>query len=91
MDSPPLPDEPGVPKDFNRPTGLWTPSIEAEIDNWMRSGQFPFPELGLRGPGIFNGLSKFEFRLVYHLSAVYKDLQRKGCLFLTPWVGKLPE
>ena len=80
-----------MPKEFTRPSGLWTPSIEAEVENWMRSGIFPFPELGLHNHALFGGLTKFDYRLVYHLAAIHKDLQRKGCLYLTPWVGKLPE
>ena len=80
-----------MPQSPKRPNGLWTPQIEAEIDNWMHTGVFPFPEVGLRNHGLFNGLHKTDYRLIYHVSAIYKDLQRKGCLFLTPWVGKLPE
>ena len=78
MDSPPPPDDgPGLPKAPNaHGTGLWPPGVEAEVDQWLRSGIYPFPELGIRNPTLFRGLGKFEARLFDHNSAIYRDLQR---------------
>ncbi|MCJ1435635.1 hypothetical protein MMC27_005010 [Xylographa pallens] len=88
MDSPPPADE--APRSPNGPDLLWTSSIEDEIDAWLRTGIYPFPELRLRTYDQFQGLSKVELRLVHHLSSVYGDLQRHGLLHCIAWVEMLP-
>jgi hypothetical protein len=87
MDSPPPGDE--VPRDAG-PNLMWNPSIEAEVDMWMRTGVYPFPELALVNHQQFRNLTKIELRLVHHLSSIYRDLNRKGLIHLTAWVEKLP-
>lgn len=84
MDSPPPDDAP------KGPNLLWTPGIETEIDTWQRSGIFPFPELGLSTHHQFSVLSRDDLRLIHHLSAIYRELQRKGLLQCTAWVERLP-
>ncbi|MCJ1402960.1 hypothetical protein MMC11_006182 [Xylographa trunciseda] len=88
MDSPPPADE--VPRSPKGPDLLWTSSIEAELGAWLRTGVFPFPELGLRTYDQFHGLSKIELRLVHHLSSVYRDLLRHGMIHCIAWVEMLP-
>ena len=88
MDSPPPADE--APRSPNGPDLLWTPGIDDEVDAWLHTGGFPFPELGLRTYGQFHGLSKVELRLVHHLSSVYRDLKRQGMIHCIAWVEMLP-
>ena len=88
MDSPPPSDD--IPKSPKGPNLLWTPLIEAEIDNWIQTGIYPFPELCLRNNHQFRGLSKIDLRLVHHVSSIYRDLQRRNLLHCTAWVEKLP-
>ncbi|MCJ1390331.1 hypothetical protein MMC18_003190 [Xylographa bjoerkii] len=88
MDSPPPSDD--VPRSPKGPDLLSTPSIEAELDTWHRTGIFPFPELGLRTRDQFQDLSKIELRLVHHLSSVYRDLQRHEMIHCIAWVAMLP-
>ena len=88
MDQPPLAEEaPKSPRGLNL---LFPPSIDAEIDNWMRSGIYPFPELALSNHMQFRNLQKIDLRLVHHVSQLYKDLQRMGVVHCTAWVEKLP-
>jgi hypothetical protein len=88
MDNPPpAEDSPPSPK---APNLKWSPPVVAEIDAWLRTGVFPFPELGLRSQHQFQGLSRTDLRLVHHLSTIYRDLQRKGVVHCTAWVERLP-
>ena len=85
MDSPPPSDEPGK-SDAQGGQNM----VEAEIDNWMNTGIYPFPELGLQNTFQFHGLTRPEIRLVYEVSNIYRDLSRKGLASCTAWVEKLP-
>ena len=66
------------------------PMIDAQIDNWQRTGIFPFPELGLHNTHQFHGLGKVDLRLIHHLSSIYRDLLHMGLLACVPWVARLP-
>ncbi|MCJ1475463.1 hypothetical protein MMC13_004125 [Lambiella insularis] len=88
MDSPPPADD--APKSPKGPDLLWTPGIEADIDSWLHTGAFPFPEMGLKSYVQFQGLSKPDLRLVHHLASVYRDLQRHGLTHCIMWVEKIP-
>lgn len=88
MDNPPPVDE--MPKIPAGPNLLWTPQIEAEVDNWIRTGIFPFPEMHLSYDVQFQNLAKVERRLIHHVGSIYRDLYHKGLLNCTVWVDKLP-
>ncbi|KAL8738799.1 MAG: hypothetical protein Q9181_000477 [Wetmoreana brouardii] len=86
-DNPPISDEPAVPQG---PNLLWTPSIEAAIEHWHRTGIFPFPHMGVHSGHQFQGLSLVDLRLTYHLSSIHQDMQRVGLADCTVWVQQLP-
>lgn len=86
-DNPPPSNEPQA---LQGPNLLWTPSIQGAIENWHRTGTFPFPNFGLRSIRQFQGLSPVELRLVYHLLSVHQDMQRLNLAQCTLWVQELP-
>ena len=88
MGSPPAPDD--VPRSPKGPDLLLNHMIDSQLDNWQRTGAFPFPELGLRNTYQFQGLDKIDLRLIHHLSSLYRDLQRMGLLQCVPWIAQLP-
>lgn len=86
-------DQPNPDEVAKLPTGpnlLWTPQIEAEVDTWIRTGIFPFPEMHLSYDTQFRALAKTERRLIHHVGSIYKDLYHRGLLNSTLWVDKLP-
>lgn len=87
MDSPPPTDE---ASGAQVPNLLWNPAVEGEIDTWMRTGIFPFPELGIAQSHAFGALSKLELRMIHHVASIYRDLSRRALLPCATWVERLP-
>ena len=73
-----------------RPNLLWTHSIEGAIENWHRTGVFPSSNMGLRSSYQFQGLSREDLRLVYHLLSTYQELQHANMAQCSLWVQELP-
>ena len=84
---PPPPDKPPVSQG---PNLLWTKSIEGVIETWHRTGILPSSNLGLHSSYQFQGLSRQDLRLVYHLLSIYQDMQRVNLSQCTLWVQELP-
>ncbi|KAL8678909.1 MAG: hypothetical protein Q9186_004766 [Xanthomendoza sp. 1 TL-2023] len=85
--NPPPSDEPSVPQG---PNLLWTRPIEDAIEAWHQTGIFPLPNLGLHSGRQFQGLSRDDLRLIYHLVSIHQDLQRVNLAQCTVWVQELP-
>jgi hypothetical protein len=79
-----------VPKSPRRPDLQWTEQVDAEVNAWLLSGTFPFPEIRLSTYEHFKQLSKVELRLIHHLCAIYQDIQRRDKLSFVTWVEKIP-
>ena len=88
MDTPPAAEESS--QSSKGPDLLWSPEIDSEINNWHRTGVFPFPELGLQSFQQFFPLSLIDLRLVYHVSSIYRDLQRIDFVHCTLWASEIP-
>ena len=88
IENPPPVDD--VPKGPAPPNLLLTPRIEAEIDNWRRSGIFPFPEMRLQATHHFTSLSLMDLRLVHHMCSIYLDMRLADFVECTFWVEELP-
>ena len=88
MDSPPVEEVQQSPKE---PNLLWTPEIEHAIENWQRTGIFPFPELNLQSIQHFRGFSPIDLRLIYHLSNIYRDMRLADFVQCTLWVQQIPK
>ena len=89
MDSPPPVEE--ASQSVKGPDLLWSQQIESEIDTWHRNGIFPFQDLELQSTDQFFPLSSIDLRLVYHVSSIYRDLQRIDFIHCTVWASEIPQ
>ncbi|KAF2087121.1 hypothetical protein K490DRAFT_42886 [Saccharata proteae CBS 121410] len=81
---------PESPKSPQPPNLLWSPEIEATIDLWRQTGEFPFPELNVYPQPQWTLYSKTDLRLVHHLSSISNDMFRSRTSNLTVWSEKMP-
>jgi len=90
MDNPTAqsPDSPRSPK---QPNLLWTPEIEATIDLWRQTGEFPFPELRVYPQPNWRAMSKIDLRLVHHLATIANETFRFRTSKLTIWSENMPK
>lgn len=90
MDSPTamMPESPQSPQ---QPNLLWTPEIEATIDVWRQTGEFPFPELRVYPQPHWRALNKTDLRLVHHLASISNEMFRNGTSKSTLWTDMMPK
>lgn len=90
MDSPTamMPESPQSPQ---QPNLLWTPEIEATIDIWRQTGEFPFHELRVYPQPQWHTLSRTDLRLVHHLSTISNEMFRNGTSKSTLWTDMMPK
>ncbi|KAJ5312144.1 hypothetical protein PENANT_c011G00779 [Penicillium antarcticum] len=72
------------------PDLLMSPDIEAEIENWHRTGVPPYPELLQCPRSGWSGLSRADLRLIHHIIGLSIDLHRRGLSGCTVWAQKMP-
>ncbi|KAK8245227.1 hypothetical protein HDK77DRAFT_376253 [Phyllosticta capitalensis] len=82
---------PDSPKGAQQPNLLWTPEIEATVDIWKATGEFPFPELGVYPQPQWTLYSKTDLRLIHHLSSITTEMFRGRTSKLTIWAGNMPQ
>ncbi len=88
MDSPGSADEP-----LRSPRGpdlQYTADAEQDIDDWQRTGLFPFPKLRLRPEPQWRIFSATDLRLIHHVASVSMEMQLKGYSRCTIWTAKMP-
>lgn len=90
MDSPTA-TAPESPKSPQQPNLLWTPEIEATIDLWQQTGDFPFPELRVYPQPQWRAYSKTDLRLIHHLSSISNEMFRNRTSKLTVWADLMPK
>ncbi|CAE7031349.1 hypothetical protein PTNB73_05256 [Pyrenophora teres f. teres] len=90
MDSPTamMPDSPQSPQ---QPNLLWTPEIEATIELWRQTGEFPFPELRVYPQPQWRALTTVDLRLVHHLSSISSEMFRNRTSKSTLWTDMMPK
>lgn len=90
MDSPTavLPESPQSPQ---QPNLLWTPEIEATIELWRHTGEFPFPELRVYPHPQWRALTMVDLRLIHHLSSISNEMFRNGTSKSTLWTDMMPK
>jgi hypothetical protein len=88
MDSPTamMPDSPQSPQ---QPNLLWTPEIEATIELWRQTGEFPFPELRVYPQPEWRALTTIDLRLIHHLSSISNEMFRNRTSTL--WTDMMPK
>lgn len=90
MDSPTamMPESPQSPQ---QPNLLWTPEIEATIELWRQTGEFPFPELRVYPQPQWRTLTTVDLRLVHHLSSISSEMFRNRTSKATLWTDMMPK
>jgi hypothetical protein len=82
---------PESPQSSPQPNLLWTPEIEATIDLWRQTGEFPFPELQVYPQPQWHALSRTDLRLIHHLSTISNEMFRNRTSKSTLWTDMMPK
>jgi len=69
---------------------MWTPEIEAAVDQWQRTGVFPFPSLNIFPAPASQRFSREELRLIYHVAAICHQLSAIDANGFTLWTRYIP-
>jgi hypothetical protein len=69
---------------------LWTPEIEADIERWQRTGNFPFPDLYIYPAPAPQFFSFEELRLIHHVASVSSELGVSDASGFTIWTRQIP-
>ncbi|CAJ2508255.1 Uu.00g094410.m01.CDS01 [Anthostomella pinea] len=84
----PLPDERAASPD--KPDLMWTPEIEAAIEQWQRSGVFPFPGLNICPAPMPQYFSAEDLRLIFHVAAICNEMSAIDANGFTLWTRQIP-
>ncbi|KAF7675552.1 c6 transcription factor protein [Alternaria burnsii] len=82
---------PESPQSPQQPNLLWTPEIEATIELWRQTGEFPFPELRVYPQPQWRALTTVDLRLVHHLSSISNEMFRNRTSKSTLWTDMMPK
>lgn len=74
----------------DKPDLMWTPEIEAAIDQWRRTGMFPFPNLGIYPAPAPDRLTLEDLRLIHHVASISDQMQEIGASDFTLWTRQIP-
>jgi len=69
---------------------LWTPEIEAEIERWQQTGNFPFPDLYIYPAPSPQFFSFEDLRLIHHVASVSSELGIHDASNFTIWTRQTP-
>jgi len=69
---------------------MWTPEIEATIDQWQRTGMFPFPGLQIFPAPNPHTLSVENLRLIHHVASISHELRVVDAEGFTLWTRQIP-
>lgn len=82
---------PESPKTGQQPNLLWTAEIDATVELWRQTGEFPFPELRVYPQPQWRAYSKTDLRLIHHLSSISNEMFRNRTSNLTIWSDMMPK
>ncbi len=74
----------------DKPDLLWTPEIEATIDQWRRTGVFPFLNLNIFPAPNPQYLSLEDMRLIHHVASISHQLRSVDADNFTIWTRQIP-
>lgn len=69
---------------------MWTPKIETTIEQWRRTGMFPFPSLGVYPAPTPQLLSLEDLRLIHHVASISQQMQELDANEFTLWTRQIP-
>lgn len=84
----PMPEERSATPD--KPDLMWTPEVEAAIEQWQLSGVFPFPNLNIYPAPSPQYLSVEEMRLIYHVASISQQMGAIDANGFTLWTRQIP-
>ncbi|KAK0752116.1 hypothetical protein B0T18DRAFT_320640 [Schizothecium vesticola] len=87
-DLPVTDDRAGTP---DKPDLMWTPDIEATIEQWQRTGVFPFPSLDIYPTPDPRALTTDQLRLIHHVAAISHHMNEIGANGFTLWTRQIPK
>ncbi|KAF2120165.1 hypothetical protein BDV96DRAFT_485870 [Lophiotrema nucula] len=82
---------PESPKSPQQPNLLWTPEIDATIEVWRQTGEFPFPEMRVYPQPQWRLYPKTDLRLIHHLASISNEMFRNRTSKLTIWTDLMPK
>jgi len=74
----------------DKPDLMWTPEIETVIDQWKRTGTFPFPSLNIFPAPNTQFLSMENLRLIHHVASISHQLRSADADGFTIWTRQIP-
>ena len=80
-------DRAGTP---DKPDLQWTPEIVDVIDQWQRTGVFPFPGLNIYPAPAPQLLTTDQLRLIHHVAAISHQMIEIGADGFTLWTRQIP-
>lgn len=69
---------------------LWTPEIEAEIEMWQQTGNFPFPDMYIYPVPDPRFLTAEDLRIIHHVAAVSRELSIHDAGNFAIWTRQIP-
>ena len=75
----------------DKPELMWTAEIEATIDQWQRTGAFPFPGLNIFPTPNAQFLSVEDLRLIHHVASISHQLKCMDADGFTLWTRHIPK
>lgn len=69
---------------------MWTPEIEVAVDEWKRTGTFPFPSLNIYPAPAPEFLTLEELRLIYHVASICYGMEEIGANGFSLWTDQIP-
>ncbi|PKS11664.1 hypothetical protein jhhlp_001815, partial [Lomentospora prolificans] len=74
----------------DKPDLMWTPQIEADIEQWQRTGVFPFPSLNIYPAPSPQSYTLEELRLIHHVASICSELDAINANNFTIWTRQMP-
>jgi hypothetical protein len=84
----PVPEDRATSPD--KPDLMWTPEIEADIEQWQRTGIFPFPNLNIYPAPSPQNYTVEELRLIHHVASICSELDAMDANNFTIWTRQMP-
>ena len=74
----------------DKPDLMWTPEIEAALEQWQLTGIFPFPALNIYPPPSPQNYTLEDLRLMYHVASICNQLVCNDADHFTIWTRQIP-
>ena len=74
----------------DKPDLMWTPEIEASLENWKQTGIFPFPNLNIYPAPSPEKYTLEDLRLIHHVASICDELGVMGADSFTLWTRQIP-